>query len=271
MTVLAFFRCHFIHLRSVLFLCRKIWMGYNGNMTNQYARFQMLIGAEALQTLQNKRVAVFGIGGVGGYVVEALARSGIGTLDLIDHDDVSLTNLNRQIFALHSTLGKLKCDVAKDRVHDIDPSITVNCYPTFYLPEKRDDFPFAKWDYIVDAIDTVSAKIDIILAAGDNDIPIISSMGCGNRMDPSKLVYTDLFKTKNDPLARVMRRELKKKGITKLPVVYSEELPIKAKEESGEEIPEGKRSIPGSSAFVPSAAGILIAAKVVEGLLEKGM
>lgn len=246
-------------------------MGYNGNMTNQYARFQMLIGAEALQTLQNKRVAVFGIGGVGGYVVEALARSGIGTLDLIDHDDVSLTNLNRQIFALHSTLGKLKCDVAKDRVHDIDPSITVNCYPTFYLPEKRDDFPFAKWDYIVDAIDTVSAKIDIILAAGDNDIPIISSMGCGNRMDPSKLVYTDLFKTKNDPLARVMRRELKKKGITKLPVVYSEELPIKAKEESGEELPEGKRSIPGSSAFVPSAAGILIAAKVVEGLLEKGM
>lgn len=246
-------------------------MGYNGNMTDQYARFRMLVGTEGLQTLRNKRVAVFGVGGVGGYVVEALARSGIGTLDLIDNDEVSLTNLNRQIFALHSTAGRLKCDVAKERVYDIDPSITVNCFPSFYLPEKRDDFPFAKWDFIVDAIDTVSAKIDLILAARDFDIPIISSMGCGNRMDPSKLVYTDLFETKNDPLARVMRRELKKKSIAKLPVVYSEELPIRAKEESGEEIPEGKRSIPGSSAFVPPAAGILIAAKVVEKLLEMGM
>lgn len=228
----------------------------------------MLIGNEAFHTLQNKRVAIFGIGGVGGYVVEALARCGVGTLDLIDHDDVSLTNLNRQIFALHSTVGRLKCDVAKERIHDIDPSITINCYPSFYLPEKRDEFPFSKWDFIVDAIDTVSAKIDIIQAAHEYHIPSISSMGCGNRLDPSKLVYTDLFATKNDPLARVMRRELKKKGIYRLPVVYSEELPIKAKEDSGEDIPEGKRSIPGSSAFVPPAAGLLIASKVVERLLE---
>ena len=237
-------------------------------MTNQYARFQMLIGNEAFQKLRSKRVAIFGIGGVGGYVVEALARSGVGTLDLIDHDDVSLTNLNRQIYALHSTVGKLKCDVAKERIHDIDPYIQVNCYPVFYLPEKRSDFPFREWDFIVDAIDTVSAKIDIIKAAREENIPIISSMGCGNRLDPSKLVYTDLFKTKNDPLAKVMRRELRKLGIKKLPVVYSEELPIRAKEESTEEVPEGKRSIPGSSAFVPPAAGLLIASKVVEKLLE---
>ena len=236
-------------------------------MTNQYARFQMLIGNEAFQKLRSKRVAIFGIGGVGGYVVEALARSGVGTLDLIDHDDVSLTNLNRQIYALHSTVGKLKCDVAKERIHDIDPYIQVNCYPVFYLPEKRSDFPFREWDFIVDAIDTVSAKIDIIKAAREENIPIISSMGCGNRLDPSKLVYTDLFKTKNDPLAKVMRRELRKLGIKKLPVVYSEELPIRAKEESTEEVPEGKRSIPGSSAFVPPAAGLLIASKVVEKLL----
>lgn len=237
-------------------------------MTNQYARFQMLIGNEAFQKLRSKRVAIFGIGGVGGYVVEALARSGVGTLDLIDHDDVSLTNLNRQIYALHSTVGKLKCDVAKERIHDIDPSIQVNFYPVFYLPEKRGDFPFREWDFIVDAIDTVSAKIDIIKAAREENIPIISSMGCGNRLDPSKLVYTDLFKTKNDPLAKVMRRELRKLGIKKLPVVYSEELPIHAKEQSTEEVPEGKRSIPGSSAFVPPAAGLLIASKVVEKLLE---
>lgn len=236
-------------------------------MTNQYTRFQMLIGNEAFLNLRNKRVAIFGVGGVGGYVVEALARSGVGTLDLIDHDDVSLTNLNRQIYALHSTVGKLKCDVAKERIHDIDPYIQVNCYPVFYLPEKRSDFPFREWDFIVDAIDTVSAKIDIIKAAREENIPIISSMGCGNRLDPSKLVYTDLFKTKNDPLAKVMRRELRKLGIKKLPVVYSEELPIRAKEESTEEVPEGKRSIPGSSAFVPPAAGLLIASKVVEKLL----
>ena len=227
----------------------------------------MLIGNEAFLNLRNKRVAIFGVGGVGGYVVEALARSGVGTLDLIDHDDVSLTNLNRQIYALHSTVGKLKCDVAKERIHDIDPYIQVNCYPVFYLPEKRSDFPFREWDFIVDAIDTVSAKIDIIKAAREENIPIISSMGCGNRLDPSKLVYTDLFKTKNDPLAKVMRRELRKLGIKKLPVVYSEELPIRAKEESTEEVPEGKRSIPGSSAFVPPAAGLLIASKVVEKLL----
>lgn len=237
-------------------------------MTNQYTRFQMLIGNEAFQNLRNKRVAIFGVGGVGGYATEALARSGVGTLDLIDHDDVSLTNLNRQIYALHSTVGKLKCDVAKERIHDIDPSIHVNCYPVFYLPEKRDEFPFREWDFIIDAIDTVSAKIDLIKAADDYRIPIISSMGCGNRLDPSKLVYTDLFKTKNDPLARVMRRELRKCGIDHLSVVYSEELPIRAKEESGEEVPEGKRSIPGSSAFVPPAAGLLIASKVVEKLLE---
>ena len=221
-----------------------------------------------MDKLRRSRVAVFGLGGVGGNCVEALVRSGIGTLDLIDHDDVSLTNINRQVFATTKTVGMLKTEAAQERILAIDPDVNVNLYPKFYLPEDRAEFPFEKWDYIVDAIDTVSAKIDIIMAAREMGIPIISAMGCGNRMDPTKLKIMDLFDTKDDPLAKVMRRELRKRGVDRLTVVCSTELPIPAKVIPDEPLPPGKRSIPGSSAFVPPAAGIMIASRVVQDLIK---
>lgn len=223
-----------------------------------------------MDKLHRSRVAVFGLGGVGGNCVEALVRSGVGTLDLIDHDDVSVTNINRQVFATRETIGMLKTDAAKKRIMAIDPDVKVNLYPKFYLPENREDFPFTQWDYIVDAIDTVSAKIDIIMAARELHIPIISAMGCGNRLDPSKLCVMDLFDTKDDPLAKVMRRELRKRKVDHLKVVCSKELPIAAKVITDEPLPPGKRSIPGSSAFVPPAAGIMIASQVVQDLIEEG-
>ena len=229
----------------------------------EFIRTQLIIGKEALEKMAKSRVAVFGIGGVGGYVVEGLARTGIGALDLIDNDDVALSNINRQIIATQDTVGQRKVDVAKNRVLNINPNIKVNTYDCFYLPEKRDEFDFTQYDYIVDAIDTVTAKLDIIETAKKLNIPIISAMGCGNRLDPTKIIITDIYKTYGDPLAKIMRKELKERGIKKLDVVYSTEKPLKPLFDIKEmENETGRRSIPGSSAFVPSAAGLAIASFV---------
>lgn len=226
----------------------------------QFSRTEMLIGADALEKLKKSRVAVFGVGGVGSFVVEALARSGVGTLDLIDNDTVNITNINRQIIALHSTVGKYKVDCAKERILDINPDAKVNVYKTFYLPENADDFDFTKYDCIVDAIDTVTAKIDIICRAETLKIPVISSMGTGNKLDPTLFEVTDIYKTEGCPLARVMRRELKARGVKKLKVVYSKEKPQKCGEENG-------KPIPASIAFVPSVAGLIIAGEVIKTLM----
>ena len=233
----------------------------------QYERLKLLIGEEGLNKLKNSHVAVFGVGGVGGYVCEALVRSGIGQIDLIDHDTVSESNLNRQIIALHSTIGKLKVDVLKERLLDIDPKVKVNTYPVFFLPENADDFDFAGYDYVIDAVDTVTAKIEIILKAKEYNVPVISSMGTGNKLDPSRLEVSDIYKTEMCPLAKVMRKEMKKRGVKKLKVVYSREKPIDV-DCSNMKLPEGKRSIPGSTAFVPPAAGLLIASEVVKDLIR---
>lgn len=240
-------------------------------MSDQYTRTRLVLGDSAVNTLRHSTVAVFGVGGVGGNCVEALARSGVGTLYLIDNDVVSMTNINRQCVATLATLGKPKVLAAKERIESIDPSIRVIPIQKFYLPENGDSFDFSKWEYIVDAIDTVSAKLDIIVRAEKENIPIISSMGCGNRVDPSQLYTTDIYKTQNDPLAKVMRRELRKRHIAKLQVVCSRELPRKVQitEEEGEALPKGKRAIPGSTSFVPPAAGLLIASIVVRNLCEK--
>ena len=228
-------------------------------MLNQFARTELLIGTEGTRRLAAARVAIFGVGGVGGFVAEALARSGIGTLDLIDHDSVSVTNLNRQIFALHSTLGKYKVDVAKERILDINPKAQVNAYKVFYMPDTAGQFDFARYDYIVDAIDTVTGKIALIEQAQAAGTPVISSMGAGNKMNPAMFQAADLYETSVCPLARVMRRELKKRGIKKLKVVYSKEPPLQA-------LVVG--SVPGSTAFVPAAAGLVLAGEVVKDLLD---
>ncbi|MBQ9824884.1 MAG: tRNA threonylcarbamoyladenosine dehydratase [Solobacterium sp.] len=233
----------------------------------RYVRTEMLIGTDALNKLKDARVAVFGAGGVGGYVIEALARSGVGTLEIIDNDTVAPSNLNRQIIATEDTLGILKTEAFEKRIHSINPEINVILHSEFYLPDKSGSYEFEKMDYIVDAIDTVTAKIDLILQAKGHNVPIISSMGCGNRLDPSKLKICDLFETKGDPLARIMRHELRKRGVSSLCVVCSDEKPITPKEEilaRGKQ--EGRRSTPGSSAFVPSAAGLYIASKVCRDL-----
>ena len=232
----------------------------------QFERTELLIGKENIAILKQKRVAVFGIGGVGGYTVEALARSGVGTLDLIDNDTVCESNLNRQIIALHSTLGMRKTKAAAARVKDINPCITVNMYNCFYLPENASEFDFTVYDYVVDAVDTVTAKIDIILRAQEAGVPVISSMGAGNKLDPTKFEVADIFETKMDPLAKVMRRELKKRGVTKLKVVYSKEpaIAVQAEPPSEDTI---RRSTPGSIAFVPSVAGLIIAGEVIRDLI----
>ncbi len=201
-------------------------------MQDQFERTQRLIGAAAMERLLHAHVAVFGIGGVGGYAVEALARSGVGTLDLIDHDKVNLSNLNRQIIALHSTVGKYKVDVAKERILDIHPQAAVNVYKTFYMPETAGQFDFSKYDYIVDAIDTVTGKIALIQQAQAAGTPVISSMGAGNKMEPSGFMAADLYETSVCPLAKVMRRELKKRGIRQLKVVYSKEKPVRQDDDS---------------------------------------
>lgn len=227
-------------------------------MTEQFSRIEMLIGNNKLEKLSQSRVGVFGIGGVGGYVVEALVRSGIGEIDIIDSDKVSISNLNRQIYALHSTIGKYKTEVAKERILDINPNIKVNTYNIFYTPETSEQFDFTKFDYIVDAIDTVSGKIELIEKAKSANVPIISSMGAGNKMDPTAFKVSDIYKTSVCPLAKVMRYELKRRGIKKLKVVYSQEPPIK----------QGGKRIPGSNAFVPSVVGLIIAGEVIKDLIN---
>ena len=232
----------------------------DGEMEEQFVRTAMLLGQEGIESLQNKKVAVFGIGGVGGHAIEALARSGVGFLDLIDNDVVSKSNINRQIIATHDTVGRYKTEVMRERIQAINPRCKVRIYNTFYLPDLRDRFPFAEYDYIVDAIDTVTAKIDLALAAWELSIPIISSMGTGNKLNPSCLEITDIYKTSVCPLAKVMRRELKKRGVKQLKVVYSREAPLKPL------IPGEKSTTPGSTAFVPAVAGLMMAGEVVRAL-----
>lgn len=242
-------------------------------MLNQFSRTQLLFGAEALKKLTSCRVAVFGIGGVGGYAVEALARSGIGALDLVDNDKICLTNLNRQIYATHKTLGKYKVDAAAERIADINPECRVTTHKIFYLPETQ--FDFTVYDYIIDAIDTVTGKISLVKRAKEAGVPIISSMGAGNKMDPTAFEVNDIFSTSVCPLAKVMRRELRKEKIDRLKVVYSKEEPKKPSGESetgygNQSIcppDEKRRSIPGSNAFVPPVAGFIIAGEVIKDLI----
>lgn len=234
-------------------------------MQNEFSRTELLLGAQALHKLKSSRVAVFGVGGVGGYAVEALARSGVGALDLIDNDTVSLSNINRQIIALHSTVGRLKVDVAAERVHDICPETTVHRHACFFLPETAEQFDFSQYDYVIDAIDTVSGKIEIILRAQAAGVPVISAMGAGNKLDPSRFQVADIYDTKVCPLARAMRSLLKKQGVKKLKVVYSEEEPRKPLEE----INENGRILPGSIAFVPPVVGLMLAGEVIRDLAEK--
>ena len=231
---------------------------------DQFERTRMLLGDGAMQTLRAARVAVFGVGGVGGYVVEALARSGVGALDLIDNDTVALTNLNRQIIATHDTIGRPKVEVAAERVKSINPDCAVRTYQTFYLPETEQDFDFTAYDYIIDAIDTVAAKISLVLNAQKAGTPILCALGTGNKLDPTMLEIGDLYDTSVCPLARVMRRELHRRGVERLQVLWSREEPIKplASEEESD-----RRGLPGSTAFVPSAGGLMIASRVVRDLL----
>ena len=238
-------------------------------MQNQFSRTQLLLGREAMERLAACRVAVFGLGGVGGYAVEALARSGVGALDLIDRDRVSLTNLNRQLYALHSTVGAYKADVAAARVLDINPGCSVRTYRIFYLPETAGEFDFSEYDYIVDAIDTVKGKLTLIEQARAAGTPVISAMGAGNKLDPTAFRVADIYETKACPLARVMRSECRRRGIQSLKVVYSEEIPVRPSPDDGadaEENEPGRRDTPGSSAFVPSVAGLIIAGEVVKDL-----
>ncbi len=243
-------------------------------MREQFSRMELILGEEAMDIIAHAHVAVFGVGGVGGYVVEALARCGIGALDLIDNDTVNITNLNRQIIATNASIGRNKVDVFRERVHDISPDTKVNTYCCFYLPEEKKNFDFSQYDYIVDAIDTVTAKLDLIEEAQRLGVPIISAMGCGNRMDPTKIRICDIYDTQGDPLSKIMRRELKKRHIKKLKVVYSTELPYKPSEERmmKEKEKEGtsRRSIPGSTAFVPAAGGLAMAYYVVQDLIKRG-
>ena len=236
-------------------------------MLNQFSRTELLLGKAAMERLAGCRVAVFGIGGVGGYVCEALARSGVGTLDLIDNDTVCLSNINRQIIATQKTVGRYKTEVMKEHILDINPDAVVNTCNCFFLPENASDFPFEKYDYVVDAIDTVTAKIELVLQCQKLGVPIMSSMGAGNKLDPTLFRVADIYKTSMDPLAKVMRRELKARGVKKLKVVYSEETPIVPAE--SEEAPSGsRRSTPGSIAFVPPVAGLIIAGEVIKDLIR---
>ena len=253
-------------------------------MKEQFVRTQMLLGEEGMQKLAASRVAVFGIGGVGGHVVEGLARSGVGALDLIDHDRVSMSNLNRQIIATLDTIGELKVEAAAARIRSIDPDLKVVTHPVFYLPETKDRFDFRDYDYVVDAIDTVAGKLALIEAAREAGVPIICSMGAGNKLDPSAFQVADIYETSVCPLAKVMRRECRRRGIESLKVVYSREEPLKpagaqpaalkpagAQPEAEQaaadrrETPQGKRT-PGSTAFVPAVAGLIIAGEVVRDL-----
>jgi tRNA A37 threonylcarbamoyladenosine dehydratase len=249
-------------------------------MSDRFSRTELLFGKEAMDRLSKCRVAVFGIGGVGGYVCEALARSGVGALDLIDDDKVCDSNINRQIIATSKTVGRYKTDVMKERILDINPDAEVNTHTCFFLPENASDFPFDKYDYVVDAIDTVTAKIELVMQCQKAGVPIISSMGAGNKLDPTMFRVADIYKTSVDPLAKVMRRELKKRGVKKLKVVYSEEEPIRpigngdnqevdSTEPETERPGSKRRSTPGSTAFVPSVAGLIIAGEVIKDLTRE--
>lgn len=250
-------------------------------MLNEFSRTELLIGKDGMEKLANSRVAIFGIGGVGGYTVEALARSGVGQLDLIDDDKVCLTNINRQIIATRSSVGKYKVDVAKERILDINPKALVNTYKMFYTPENADEFDFSKYDYVVDAIDTVVGKLEIIERSKKANVPVISSMGAGNKMHPEMFEVADISKTSVCPLAKVIRQQLRKRKIKNVKVVYSKELPIEPKEDMAISChnhcicPPGtvhkctnRRAIPGSNAFVPSVVGLIIAGEVIKDLIE---
>ena len=228
----------------------------------QFIRTESLLGTEAMNTLGNARVAVFGVGGVGGYVIEALARSGVGALDIVDNDTVAISNINRQIIATHSSIGKYKVDVMKDRILDINPDCHVKTYRCFYLPETADQFDFSVYDYVVDAVDTVTAKLQIVMEAKGAGVPVISSMGAGNKLNPAEFCVADIYKTSMDPLAKVMRKELKKRGVDSLKVVYSQE---KARKPLVE-LKSNKRSTPGSIAFTPSVVGLIIASEVIKDI-----
>ena len=235
-----------------------------------FARTRLLLGGPAMEKLKNAKVAVFGLGGVGGYVVEALARSGIGELELIDHDTISITNINRQLLATHSTIGQSKAEAAKNRVLDINPDIQVTVRECFFGPDTKDSFDFSRYSYVVDAIDTVTGKLALVTAAQAAGVPIISSMGTGNKLDPTKFQIADITKTSVCPLARIMRKECAKRGIKHLKVLFSTEDPIPSDPAaiSMEELPEGRRALPGSVAFVPSVAGLIIAGEVIKDLAE---
>ena len=227
-------------------------------MDNQFSRTKMLIGEDSLKKLQNAHVAIFGVGGVGGYVAEALARAGVGSLDLIDNDIVNITNINRQIIALHSTIGQDKVEVSKNRIIDINPNIKINTYKKFFTPENSSDFDFSKYSYVVDAIDSVTGKIELVLKSKEANVPIISSMGAGNKLNPEMFEIADIYKTSVCPLAKVMRQELKKRGVKELKVVYSKEPPIKQ---------NGQR-MPASISFVPSTVGLILSSVVVKELIK---
>lgn len=248
-------------------------------MEEQFSRTEMLIGKDGLSRLKQARVAVFGVGGVGGYVVEALARSGVGAFDLIDNDTVALSNLNRQIIATRDTIGRDKVDVMRERILSINPDAVVKVHKCFYLPETAERFDFAQYTYVVDAVDTVTAKLDIIMRAKKADVPVISAMGAGNKLDPSAFCVTDIYKTSVCPLAKVMRRELKKRGVKSLKVVYSTEQAIspcpdgadtgetKPESDDGAENRTARKRIPGSIAFVPAVAGLMLAGEVVKDII----
>lgn len=239
------------------------------NCKEEFSRTARVIGCGAIEKLASARVAVFGIGGVGGYICEALARAGVGEIDLFDSDSVSLSNVNRQIIALHSTVGRSKAEVMKERILDINPDCKVTVHNVFYLPENADQYPLDKYDFIADAIDTVSAKIELVVRATKANIPIISSMGTGNKLDPSRLTVTDLAKTAGCPLARVMRRELKTRGINHLTVVYSDEVTVTPPLDAPDIIGDAhKRTPPGSLSFVPPVAGLLMAGEIVKKLIR---
>lgn len=240
-------------------------------MLSEFARTELMLGHEAMEKLRRSRVAVFGVGGVGGYVVEALARSGIGTLDLIDNDTVNLTNINRQIIATHKTVGQYKVDAAEERIHDINPNAVVNKYRTFLLSENADQFDFSQYDYVVDAIDTMTGKLELVVRAKAAGVPIICSMGAGNKLDPTAFRVADISKTSMDPLARVMRKELRNRGINHCKVVYSQEQPLPPAADAAEEFLKeqpnpGRRTLPGSISFVPSVVGLIIAGEVIKDL-----
>ena len=250
-------------------------------MEDQFSRTRLLIGEDGLAKLRASRVAVFGVGGVGGFVCEALVRSGIGAFDLIDNDVVSLSNLNRQIIALQSTVGRPKVEVMLERMRDINPDVEARTYQTFVLRDNVADFPFDDYDYVIDAVDTVQAKLELVVQCREQGVPIISSMGAGNKLDAGGFKVTDIYKTKMDPLARVMRRELRKRGVERLKVVYSEAEPVTPMAAETESTPAKpfaggkpsgsgapKKRVPGSIAFVPSVAGLIIAGEVVKDILN---